>query len=741
MDLIILEHTDFTLEISQEFINAEELLTDKFKQAKMANTSRYFNTSYEFTDMSRLRSFQIWDHNKDALLRKRIESVDYPVFFENTEYAISIEFLSDITDARIYSRNKEISRSFKTRETRHGAQQIIGIMKFKNSVGNFELNINYTRGTEPVTVIFKVGVFSPTLAVKRDVPGMVKMIEEVYPRLILDYIRLTDHPAYNADADFKELLWWLIFDNIYKKILNDLSFIITHPHTSLGVTEQFEKAEKIYDPKIGLQHKLNRFKGDPNKFFPVGRLQLSEDNPENRVVKFILYDIIAKFQKIYWHVKKSEAGGRMSIEYKAQLEFVEKSLKGVAADPFFEAIVTVSEINSLSHVLLLKDGYRDLIDSWNKLNEGYGLFEGIYALELKSNPYIFRLWCFTGMAEIIKSLGGRLVDVIRTPAVIPGIFTLMPDKETSTRFVFHFTNGNIVELHMNLHYTDRYDENNQDNEAMPDIVLRVRKNDLPREMYFTYLFDTNYRVIKSSDGMQPDVIHENDKARLHYIKDKVHVSERRRGLRSKGVNGIISLYPGIGDEKKIGAAIRQAGHMEVVGMPFNPNPDNPNKLIRSYISDIINTPSEILMNDNKTFRSEEVFAYIPFISKDDTALINYLKNSETPLFFQEMFPTPLGNGSLRYCAPYIEGEGIPFIWEIKAHDWTPRKGIFSPGHVLFSAVDKECLVLKLERKEIFAAPLQIKGVVKNARYTRMRYINKPANGFIKTITEREILNP
>ncbi|SFE77232.1 PD-(D/E)XK nuclease superfamily protein [Chitinophaga sp. CF118] len=743
MNIIIIDHADFLLEISQEYMDAERIFSETFYKAKSRNTEKYFATAYSFSDMPLLRDFSIIDPKSCMAKNRQIESANYPVFFENTQYLISIEFIGDISEPKIYSKNKEVERVFKVQYTKHGCPIVFGNLEFRNCMGSFELNINYVRGTIPKTVVFRFDVFSAMVALKRDVPLMIKDIERIYPRLILDYIKITDHSFYNISGEYHEIVWWIVFDNIYNSLLKHFQYILDHPHISGTENKVWGKEEQVSSPKPALAAKMSRFRGNPHKFFMIPRGRKLEDNNDNRVVKFILRDVINKFRQIYPSVKKSESGKRMSNEYKGQLEFVEKALWVLQDDPFFQSVSDISEIRTMSHVLSLKSGYDGLLDDWKKLNEGYGLFEGLNALELKDSPYVYKLWCFLNMAEVIKSLDCELIEMVKVPEPTLAQFGFLPDKKMNARFKFKFGNGDILELSMELSYNDKYDENNIE-AFRPDIILKVQKRDYPAKTYLTYLFDARYRTVESENEDQPDLPHPIDLVRMYYLRNKVNDSEYKKNRQRTEVMDTVVFYPGQGTLKQFKNLMAQNEQEGVRGIALNPGQVSTNSLIRDYISNIVNKDvatlfKEAYHNTRTDYRKEEVFIFIPYIAKGNTSLINYLKETKAPLFCFEKFLPSLGNGLLGYCAPYIEGEGIPVIYEITGHDWKPRKEVYPPDHELFQENNTECLVLKLKHKEALKEPFQIKGVVKAMRYTRMKYLNKPVDGFIKTIPERETL--
>jgi hypothetical protein len=746
MDVIIIRHTDFLIQVSEEEEDTDGYFHETFIKTKERDTEEYFVTEYLFSDMPLLEEFSIWDPVKDDLNKGKITAVKHPVFFENRLYRINVEFLSDISNPRIYSKDKKVTRVFKVKETTYGAFIVWGTACFKNDVGFFDLNINYDAGTIPKTVIFRFEIFSVRMTLKKHFPVMINDIEVIYPRLVLDYMKISYHNTDSVPGGYSDMLWWIFFDNIYKRILRNFQAIFEHPHNQYTRVEKAKRLREIRIVTDKLQEKIERYSGDPNKYFVVhGSLPL-EDNYENRFVKFVLKDIIDKFQRIYKRVNAHEVCKQMTNEYRAQLEFAYKSLARMPEHPFFRVVGDIDTVEKVTYVLANKNGYDALRQDWEKLKKGYRLFEGLYEIELKNIDYLYMLWCFLEMVALIKSMGGKKVKVIKMPETMPDQFILSADKDMSSRIIFEFDNGDVVELYQELLYDNKFDKNDSGaviGSVRPDIVLRVRKRDLPDKLYLTYLFNAKYRVVKSEDANLPDLPYGTDMDRLHMYRDIIYYREKGKNKLSKEVMGIYLLYPGHATLEQIENMNSQMPP-DACGIPFCPGQDVTNALLKNRISYIINTEAVKLLREShpqkgKEYKRDETFVFIPVIKEEDFMRIHYLQNAEMPLFDYKSFLPALGEGTLRYFAHYVEGKGIKYVYEIVSHYWKARKDVYPPDHELFQDETRKCLVLKLDNKRTLDEYLQVKGVVSNIRYTKMEYINNPVNGFIKTITERDTL--
>ncbi|GAA3943296.1 DUF2357 domain-containing protein [Chitinophaga oryziterrae] len=747
MEIIIIRHADFLVRIFAAYEEAESSFYETFIKIKERDREEYFTTEYLFSDMSLLEEFYIWNPETESLKKETITSVKQPVFFENRLYKVKIEFLGDIISIpRVYSKNKQVTREFTVMETVNGTYQLDGNLRYQQDVGFFDLRISYDRGTIPKTIVFRFEVFSVRMPLKKHFPLMIHDIEVVYPRLVLDYMKITYHNADSVPGTYSDMLWWIFFDNVYQNILRSFDFILNRPYTKNERIERIKREIRIENATNVLQGKIDKFTGDPNKHFVLAGNKSLNDNYENRVVKFILKDIIGKYERVNKRVKAHEVCKRMTNEYRAQLDYAYKALGWIPEQPLFQIVRDIENIDKITYVLANKDGYESLIEDWGKLKKGYRLFEGLYEIELKNIDYLYRLWCFLEMVELVKSLGGKKVKVIKLPETTRDQFILSADNDMSSKIVLEFGNGNVVELYQELLFDSKFDKNDSGvgrGTVRPDIVLRVRKKDLPDNLYLTYLFNVRYRVVKSDDINLPDLPYEGDMDRLHTFRNVIYHREKGKNKLSREVMGAYLLYPGQGTLVQI-ENLNSQMPPDICGIPFCPGQDLTNALLKNRISYIINTEAVKLLREShpqkgKAYRREETFVFIPFIKEEDFVRVHYLQSAEMPLFDYKSFLPALGEGTLRYFAHYVEGKGIKYVYEIVSHYWKARKDVYPPDHELFRDETRKCLVLKLGNKRTLDEYLQIKGVVSNIRYTKMEYINNPVNGFIKTITERDTL--
>jgi hypothetical protein len=581
---------------------------------------------------------------------------------------------------------------------------------------------------------------------------MVKQIEKVYPRLAIDYLRKTYHYFGVEGSGQSDILWWTIFENIFRNILRHLNIIVKNPHKEIAIGKGFVREDKIKTARGPLADKLERFDGHPHKYFEVDTKVLVEDNYENRYVKHVITDILDHYKRIYKLIQKDSSNARMDKEYRMQLEFAGEAIAHLLAHPVFKGVGKLKDRKRFSPVLAKRAGYAGLMKDWETLKMGFELQEGLYEIELKDVAYLYQLWCFFAMTDMIEQITGVSPEVKEMPKIKTSTFRLSPDKNMHSKLVFECPDDINIELYQELRYTNNFDADNAgtfNGSKCPDIILRIGKRDQPRNLYLTYLFDAKYRLKEANryDMLEKmDEPLDEDLNKMHVYRDAI-VSRRKKGSRyehSKEVLGAYVLFPGIGSAEYYGRYYRQITLEENVGgFPFLPGNMAGLNLLEKHLRHIITEDSARLLEKalpqkGRVYKVADAFVLVEPVAAADSALYDHLVNGNATDYASRRFDQALGTGKVRYFAPYIEGRGIPCFYEITGVNLLPRKKVFPPGHPLFFDDGHKYMVVKLEEKEMLDDYVKIKGMAGNRRYTQIKHLYTPKDGFITTIPEKDI---
>lgn len=750
MNILTIDHKDFTLAI--ELVNAggEADFEHAFETAKKRHTAENFETAYLFSGVA--KKFQIWMPESKKVAVADIHEIKHPVFFENIAYEVSVDFHPDVVEASFYSRVKNVRRLFKVRETKGGNALGSGELAFNNEPGEFDLIIDYDLRTVSHSMLFQFTVFSAKLDSKKDHPVLVKQIEDVYPRLAIDYLRKTYHHFGAEGSGDSDILWWTIFGNIFRRLLRHLKVIVENPYRELSAGRKIVRGGSIRKVKGPLGDKLERYSGRPDKYFEVRKKSPAEDNYENRYVKYIITDILEHYQRIYKKVLKDSSITRMDKEYRMQLEFVGVAIASLLAHPVFKTVGKHKEGRHYSPVLANRPGYTGLIRDWEMLKMGFELQEGIYEIELKDIAYLYQLWCFFGIAGLLEQITGVAPDVKKMPKIKASTFRLSPDKNMHSKIVFPCADGTNIELYQELRYTNDFDAADAgtfDGHVCPDIILRIGKKDQPRNLYLTYLFDAKYRLVETTryDMLSTiDVPQPQDLAKMRDYREAIY-NRKKKGQRyeySKEVMGAYVLFPGKGKPEYYARYYREVIlETNIGGFPFLPGNTVGSALLEKHLRHIILEDAARLLEKvppqkGRTYKVADAYVFVDLVTAADTGLYEELVLGEAAVYPCRTFDQAVGDEKVRYFAPYIEGRGIPCFYEITGTNLKSRRRIFPPGHPAFRDEGRKYMVLKLANKEMLDDYVQIKGMARNRRYTQIKHLYSPKDGFISTVPEKDV---
>jgi hypothetical protein len=750
MNILTIDHTDFTLEIDLANARGVADFEYAFETAEKRHTPENFETAYLFSGV--VKKFQIWMPASKKVEIADIHAIKHPVFFENIAYTVSVDFHPDVVDASFYSRVKNVRSLFKVRETKGGNAFGSGDLTFNNEPGEFDLIIDYDLKTVSHSMLFQFTVFSAKLDSKKDHPVLVKQIEDVYPRLAIDYLRKTYHHFGTEGRGDSDILWWTIFGNIFRSLLRHLKVIVENPYKELSAGREAVRDVSIKKAKGPLADKLERYSGQPDKYFEVKKKSPAEDNYENRYVKHIITDILEHYQRIYKKVLKDSSITRMDKQYRMQLEFVGVAIATLPTHPVFKTVGKHKDGKRYSPVLGNRPGYTGLIRDWEMLKMGFELQEGLYEIELKDIAYLYQIWCFFGMAGLLEQITGVAPEIKKMPKIKISTFRLSPDKNMHSKIVFPCADGTNIELYQELRYTNDFDAADAgtfDGHVCPDIILRIGKKDQPRNLYLTYLFDAKYRLVETTRYDMIDKMDEplpQDLTKMRDYREAIY-NRKKKGQRyehSKEVMGAYVLFPGKGKLEYYERYYREIIlATNIGGFPFLPGNTVGSTLLEKHLRFIITEDAARLLDKvppqkGRTYKVADAYVFVDLVAAADYGLFEELVAGEAALYPCRTFDQAVGDGKVRYFAPYIEGRGIPCFYEITGTNLKSRRRIFPPGHPAFRDEGRKYMILKLANKEMLDDYVQIKGMAGNRRYTQIKYLYGPKYGFISTVPEKDV---
>ena len=593
------------------------------------------------------------------------------IFFDNVEYPIWVEFAENVKDAQFGSILQNENDKFSFR--RH---TLAGFLNYGNEIGKSSINLIYKIGNQTKRFSFSFEVLSSKLNYHEHWRKILEDIESEYRMLSLDYMRRTFH-GFTPDqkGETPEIVWWSIFETEQKKFIQACRNILDRPRRRLHGKNTYQRADRLTFIPTNIENELAEHRFESAYLYQVKKNIHTNDTPENRFLKFALNQILDKYGTLK---KRIEDIQNVSKFLKKDMDTTLNILLRLKNHPFFRTIGVFKGLSQESLVLQKASGYSQVYRTWNLLHRGYSLYDGIYRLQTKDIATLYEIWCFIEVSHIVKELLHLSDSEVEqhNRMEMNGVFTWEMGKGEHSRILFRKGDVELAELVYNPKNTNKENSSiGMQNLVVPtvpqkpDIVLQLTKNDLSKDMKFTYLFDAKYRIECKQGNV--DVPPDDTINQMHRYRDAIYYRDYKDAPLKKEVIGGYILFPGDGQIENVKKAqfYKTIDEVNIGAFPLRPKDENNRKLLVSFIERLINHKSSELISkvipQKGTFVEIGSRVLIGLVKSEDSGYIQSFLDSEAKLYYTgRNFPTTIALQDLHYFIPYIKGEGIRDVYEI-----------------------------------------------------------------------------
>ena len=504
-------------------------------------------------------------------------------FFENTDYPIYAKTNSNNIHLLRFSIGKEQSKQVTAEEG-----IVFGSINFKNQVGRTDIQLTYVKDGKKECLSFTTEVLSYKMDYRSDMRSVIRDIEEEFAMLSYSFLKETYLTFQTSNKKSTDLIWWQIFRDCFWKITEASRMIINNPKRRLQTAVRYERAERMPYMPAELENEYEEFKNDPAHLYRMEEMFLSKDTIENRFLKYALINITDRFKRVSRNILSVLKAD--NIDMLNQIQGMNEELGSLTNDTFFRGIGVFKGFTQDSLVMKQAAGYRDVYESWIKLQCGYDLQEGVMHLEVKDISELYEIWCFIKVKNIVQHIlrdkasanseGGKM-DGDFVKSLIQGsksevIFFEKENPEIQLASVMYNATTDDEELMKDeseiRDHTDIADTTSKTTEQRPDIVLRLSKKE--DSIQYTYLFDAKYRIrdttIPQRNGVEvPPVDAINQ---LHRYRDAIYYTQASDEKLKREVIGGYVLYPGnLNKDKYINSYYhRSVDEVNIGAFPLKP---------------------------------------------------------------------------------------------------------------------------------------------------------------------------
>ncbi|MBK8785317.1 MAG: DUF2357 domain-containing protein [Chitinophagaceae bacterium] len=751
MDVLRITTNDYELTVRADGVDTS------FRRAALRNTSIENSTIYTFTGGHVNRFELAINSNNDLgnqLTDAAFELASHPVFFENKDYYFDIVFRNP-TDAEpvIYSSLAEVKKSFISRKV-NDKYFLTGAINYRNDIGKSDFIIRYNREDISVSQKLSFEVFPVKLDYKSDYKSIIADINKEFSSLVFDVLKKTYTGFKEGGKINNDIIWWGVFGQLYKEIISYAKLILNKPHNRLVRDNYFSKADRIRNLNFELEEQIAEHRENSQKYYRVERKTLTTNTFENQFFKYSVLYLLRKFISIK-NKLLNIAGLRMSDEFKAELEQVEKEFSFITHHPFFKQISEFRGMKQESLVLQKATGYSSLFRSWIILKRGIDFLDGVNKIELKNIADLYQIWCFIEMKNMIQDILKKNPEEVNLAEILVEGFSIQLRSGRSSKVSFKKDNGDLIELFHELKYTGTILDNTLSHTVNqePDIVLRITKNDLQENLQLTYLFDAKYRLVSDDTENGKDYPPDDAINQMHRYRDAIFYQDNQESrYPKKEVIGAYVLFPGADDAAEVENLYFQKSINKVNIGAYPLIPGAKKNYNSSLLKEFLKKTLEV--KESLSILNEDILPYkaMKYEDPDAFVLAGFLSSNHQKKYFASgnakvyHIPVYRSNGSIRtirnlnklkYFCPIING--VTEYYEIIDIKVIPRRDIFERIEVgMFRDDDASYFVFSLRNKKFLPNRIETAAggnrVFRYAKFSELQ-ISKSINEFNKTAQE------
>lgn len=667
MDLLRIEHTDFTLTVeSTRFMPMWQKGIGNLGAEKLTSTYRWSDGV--------MRVVLVKENGEERELVPSIE-IEPAVFFEQTDYSVWVDFKSDkVTKAAFDSPRKDVNERFSWKKDK---QLLAGFLNYGNEIGRADMPILYTIDGVQKRFVFSYDVISAKLDYHNDWKIIVKDIEEEYRMLSLDYLRRTYHGIQEGAGETFDLIWWNIFHSLQEQFIKACHNIIDRPRHRLRSIEDYKRADQIRHFTPMLEQQIAEHRNEEARLYRVEEQQNTYNTPENRFLKHALGTIQKRYSALADRILKLNNG--LAETERTRISDTAQQLTHLTINPFFRTVGRYEGLRQESLVLQRDINYSKIYRTFAILQKSFSLNDGLYRMETKDIATLYEIWCFIQVEKVVKELTNADVEQDNRQE-LNGLFTYNLGKGEHSKIIFKKDDVTLAELIYNPRHSEKDDVKGIGNlesktvPQKPDIVLQLTKDDLQQGMKLTYLFDAKYRLEK--DGAN-DVPPDDAINQMHRYRDAIYFNAKHDNeqLKKEVIGGYI-LFPGKMDEA---SRFRHSiDEVNIGAFPMRPD-QKQHQLLTAFIKDLLDKHAveivEQVIPQKGTTLEVKNRVLIGIVMPDNPHRNNFEYGTATSYYSGDTFPTTIPLDGIDYFAPYIPDKGIRDLYLVTGiHTSTNAKG-------------------------------------------------------------------
>jgi len=703
-DLITIKNEDFSLNIKGKAFHP-----DHQKEFPESNRGRALISYYSSLDEA--CTFKYYDPENAELKSSSLNSIkSYPLFFEYQNYDLYIEASQAV---EIYHPNREIRKSLSHPTNKQNV--LYGSINFGSDIGYSELEI---RSNNAVLLRLKIEVFPSKIDYRTDYQQLLDEVNQEVYNLAYDFLRKTFQNMKIAEENnVTEAEFFAILKNIFNNLFKAFKRIEETPHHRIIKKKSVRPAAKAKN--INRQslkwlnkksHHYNRELKLPEKILAVEK-KLSYDNFENKFLKWVFIELIKRLRSFKDNYIKHKQNSDQGLI--AEIDKMLRKLKLNLKRSFLDQVGELQKIDSISLVLQMAPGYKEIYRYYLMLSKGLTMNGEIFRLSIKELWQLYEYWTFLKLNRLLQNKYKMVKnDIIKLD--YSGInVTLAKGAQAEVEYINPIT-GEEFTLSYNSYTGDGITTNQQ-----PDNILSLSKKD--SKYHYKFIFDAKYRLNTAEEGTRYEDRYkgipgpeEDDINTMHRYRDAV-AAELDNSKYQRTMVGAFVLFPYHDQEKfKKHRFYKSIEKINIGAFPFLPGST---ELIAEFLENIIDESAissysrNVLPVGTEEFRPQPEF-------KVDLLVGSLRKREQLDFILKEKiyylpFKQTVLNHDLKYIAVFQselkfgDESGIKYYGKVKNISIVKRKDIDFPS--TSSDGEADYLLFEVERWQQLGRRIKAEG--------------------------------
>ncbi|MHA6533703.1 DUF2357 domain-containing protein [Paenibacillus sp. BAC0078] len=540
----------------------------------------------------------------------------FPCFYETQSYEMVIQNKSGSL-LSFYHENVLLRQAIKPL----GESILAGVLNFGNEIGLTEWEV---RSNGQTLLRVEMEIFPSKMDYKLDYQNILNEVNEQIYNLAFDFLRRTYQLTGLRETQHQSLTeFFTILQHVFGQLLDAIERINRNPNYALLQDRRLMDANRV--KKAGrenireLAKHPERLREDMNHgFLKIGtrnytathlvetRRRLAYDTNENRFIRWMLERIHGKLKELKGRWKKqSRTPDPLLIK---RIDAMLTQLERVLKMDFLREVGVLKQM-SVTLVLQMAPGYREVYRCYLLLLKGLSIQGDLLRLSMKDVAQLYEYWCFLKLNQLLgqkyKLVKQDIIKVNRN-----GIFVTL-DRSQSAKMVYeNLVNGEQFILYYNaIPGSDKTPTLSQ----RPDNVLTLKKKDAGKIKEYKYVFDAKYRLNPAYEGTsyhqkygQPGP-EEDDINTMHRYRDAIVYQEKGSGEYERSMFGAYVLFPYPDEERfKTHRFYKSIELMNIGALPFLPNSTS---LVEQFLDEIIqDSPEKAFERSTRPRGTREYYA-------------------------------------------------------------------------------------------------------------------------------------